>query len=47
MITPKSRLIVALDVTDRKEALDIVAKLGPAVDAVKVNYPLEIGRAHV
>ena len=40
MITPKSRLIIALDVTDRKEALDIVAKLGPVVDAVKVNYPL-------
>jgi orotidine-5'-phosphate decarboxylase len=39
-ITPKSRLILALDVTDRKEALDIAAKLGPAVDAVKVNYPL-------
>jgi orotidine-5'-phosphate decarboxylase len=40
MITPNSRLIIALDVTDRKEAMDIVAKLGPVVDAVKVNYPL-------
>lgn len=39
-ITPKSRLIIALDVTDRKEALDIVSKIGGAVDAVKVNYPL-------
>jgi orotidine-5'-phosphate decarboxylase len=39
-ITPKSRLILAMDVTDRKEALDIVAKTGPAVDAVKVNYPI-------
>lgn len=39
-ITPKSRLIIALDVTDRKAAMEIVAKLGPAVDAVKVNYPL-------
>jgi orotidine-5'-phosphate decarboxylase len=41
-IIPKSRLILALDVTDRKEALDIAAKLGPAVDAVKVNYPLAL-----
>jgi orotidine-5'-phosphate decarboxylase len=40
MITPKSRLIIALDVIDRKEALNIVAKLGPVVDAVKVNYPI-------
>jgi orotidine-5'-phosphate decarboxylase len=39
-IVPKSRLVIALDVTERMEALDIVAKLGPAVDAVKVNYPL-------
>lgn len=39
-ITPKSRLILALDVSDRKEALDIAARLGSAVDAVKVNYPL-------
>ena len=39
-LTPKSRLIIALDVTDREEALAIVEKLGGAVDAVKVNYPL-------
>jgi len=39
-ITPKSRLILALDVTDRKEALHIVLSLGDIVDAVKVNYPL-------
>ncbi len=39
-ITPKSRLIVALDVTDRAEALRIVEQIGGAVDAVKVNYPL-------
>jgi orotidine-5'-phosphate decarboxylase len=39
-ITPKSRLILALDVTDRKEAMHIALTLGDMVDAVKVNYPL-------
>jgi orotidine-5'-phosphate decarboxylase len=39
-IKPESRLVLALDVTDRKEALGIVAKVSGAVDAVKVNYPL-------
>lgn len=39
-IVPKSRLIIALDVTDRREALNIVSKIGGVVDAVKVNYPL-------
>lgn len=39
-LTPKSRLIIALDVTDRDEALAIAEKLGGAVDAIKVNYPL-------
>ncbi|BAI61565.1 orotidine 5'-phosphate decarboxylase [Methanocella paludicola SANAE] len=39
-LTPKSRLIIALDVTDRTEALSIAEKLGGAVDAIKVNYPL-------
>jgi orotidine-5'-phosphate decarboxylase len=39
-LTPKSRLIIALDVTDREEALSIAKNLGSAVDAIKVNYPL-------
>jgi len=39
-LTPKSRLIIALDVTGRDEALSIAEKLGGAVDAIKVNYPL-------
>jgi orotidine-5'-phosphate decarboxylase len=41
-ITPGSRLILALDVTDREEALSISEKLGGLVDAVKVNYPLAL-----
>ena len=39
-IKAESRLIIAMDVTDRKEALAIAEKLGGAVDAIKVNYPL-------
>jgi len=39
-LTPKSRLIIALDVTDREQALSIAKKLGGTVDAIKVNYPL-------
>ncbi len=39
-LLPESRLIVALDVTDRDEALSIAEKLGGTVDAIKVNYPL-------
>lgn len=39
-LTPKSRLIIALDVTDREQALSIAMKLGSIVDAIKVNYPL-------
>lgn len=39
-LTPKSRLIIALDVTGRDEALSIAEKLGSTVDAIKVNYPL-------
>lgn len=39
-LTPKSRLIIALDVTSRDEALSIAEKLGSTVDAIKVNYPL-------
>lgn len=39
-LTAKSRLIIALDVTDRAQALSISEKLGSAVDAIKINYPL-------
>jgi orotidine-5'-phosphate decarboxylase len=39
-LLPESRLIVALDITDRDEALSIAEKLGGTVDAIKVNYPL-------
>jgi orotidine-5'-phosphate decarboxylase len=41
-LTPKTRLVIALDVTDREEALTIAKKLGGAVDAIKVNYPLAL-----
>lgn len=40
MVEPGSRLVIALDVTDRDEAITISSKLGSVVDAVKVNYPL-------
>jgi orotidine-5'-phosphate decarboxylase len=36
----KSRLILALDVTDKSEALRIAADVGALVDAIKVGYPL-------
>ena len=39
-IVPRSRLIIALDVTNKDEALSIASKLGGVVDAIKVNYPL-------
>lgn len=39
-IVPKSRLIIALDVTNKKEALSIASNLAGVVDAIKVNYPL-------
>lgn len=42
-MTPKSRLILALDVVQRTEALDIVEKIGSHVDAVKINWPLILG----
>lgn len=40
VITPRSKLILALDVTDRKEAISIASSLGELVDAIKINYPL-------
>ncbi|HMK47112.1 MAG TPA: orotidine-5'-phosphate decarboxylase [Methanocella sp.] len=42
MINARSKLIIALDVTDREKALAIAEKLGPAVDAIKINYPLAL-----
>lgn len=38
-----SRLILALDITDREKAMDIAAKVQNHVDAVKVNYPFVLG----
>lgn len=42
-MTPKSRMILALDVTQRAKALDIVEKTKLYLDAVKVNWPLILG----
>lgn len=36
----KSRLIIALDVTDKKKAFQIAEELSDLVDAIKVNYPI-------
>ena len=35
----RTRLILALDVTDRKEALRVVSEVSESVDAVKIGYP--------
>jgi len=35
-----SSIILALDVTDSKKALDIAENLKESIDAIKVNYPL-------
>ena len=35
-----TRLILALDVTDRKQALSLAARLCPYFDAIKIGYPL-------
>jgi orotidine-5'-phosphate decarboxylase len=40
MIPVKSRLILALDVTERQKAVEIAGKVAGFVDAIKVNYPL-------
>lgn len=42
-MTPKSRMILALDVTQRAKAIDIVAKTRDHLDAVKINWPLILG----
>jgi orotidine-5'-phosphate decarboxylase len=36
----KTRLVLALDLTDRKRAMEVAEQVGPHVDAVKVNYPI-------
>lgn len=36
----KSRLILALDVTEEQKALDISKSVGEVVDAIKIGYPL-------
>lgn len=38
-----TRLILALDVTDRNEAVSITEETAPSLDAVKVGYPLVLG----
>ena len=38
----RTRLIVAMDMTDEKEALAMAARLKDSVDAYKVNYPLAL-----
>jgi orotidine-5'-phosphate decarboxylase len=41
MSIPKnSRLILALDETDRKKAVGVAEAVGDIVDAIKINYPL-------
>jgi len=40
---PEERLVVALDVTDREEAMRIAAALEGIPWAIKVNYPLILG----
>ncbi len=35
----RTRLILALDVTDRKEAIRVVSEVSESVDAVKIGYP--------
>ncbi len=35
----KTRLILALDVTDRQEAMRVVSEVSESVDAVKIGYP--------
>ena len=36
----ETRLILALDVTDREQALSLAASLRPYFDAIKIGYPL-------
>jgi len=38
-----SRLILAMDLTDREETLAVAEKVAGHVDAIKVNYPVVLG----
>ncbi len=39
----KTRLILALDVTDKNEAISISSEVAAHVDAIKIGYPLVLG----
>ncbi|MCZ7372677.1 MAG: orotidine 5'-phosphate decarboxylase, partial [Candidatus Methanoperedens sp.] len=39
----KTQLILALDVTDRTEAISISGDVANYVDAIKIGYPLVLG----
>jgi len=39
----ESRIVLALDVTKREKALEVVEAVGSIVDAVKVNWPIILG----
>jgi orotidine-5'-phosphate decarboxylase len=43
MMVPKNRIILALDVAGRADALRIVDAAKPHLDAVKINWPLVLG----
>jgi len=40
---PDSRLILALDITEKDRALAVAQQVGSIVDAVKVNWPIILG----
>ena len=40
LMKPENRLILALDVTDREKAFQVVEEVRDQVDAVKINWPL-------
>ena len=42
-ILRKTGIILALDVTDEKDAIEIVSKTAGCIDAVKIGYPLVLG----
>jgi orotidine-5'-phosphate decarboxylase len=39
----KTGIILALDVTDEKSAIEITSKVSDCIDAVKIGYPLVLG----
>ena len=38
----QSGIILALDVTDREKAIEVVQAVGDLLDAIKINYPLAL-----